>query len=164
MTIWFAFAIFLYLVAAALIIAEVFVPSGGIISICSLACVIAGVAIFFNHSTLAGWIGIFTAIIMIPVVVIFAYHIFPKTSFGKAVTLKPTERTPGDALPAGESLQQLLGQTGTVISPLRPVGTVDFDGQRIECVAEAGYVQKEKQVKVIRVQGNTVTVRQTEQS
>ena len=55
---WLVLAVLLYLACAALIIAEVFVPSGGLISISALACLIGGVAIFFNHSLTAGWIGI----------------------------------------------------------------------------------------------------------
>lgn len=43
---WLAFAIFLYLACAALITAEVFVPSGGVISICAMACLIGGGNIF----------------------------------------------------------------------------------------------------------------------
>ena len=43
---WFVFAVFLYLACAGLIIAEVFVPSGGLISVCALACLIGGGAIF----------------------------------------------------------------------------------------------------------------------
>ena len=47
-------AIFLYFLCAALLVAEVFVPSGGIISIIALGCLIGGVAIIFNHSNTAG--------------------------------------------------------------------------------------------------------------
>ena len=42
---------------------------------------------------------------------------------------------------------------------MRPVGMCDFEGRRVECVAESGYLQKDKQVKVIRVEGTQVTVR-----
>ncbi|MHC4123015.1 MAG: NfeD family protein [Planctomycetota bacterium] len=156
---WFVLAVFLYLASAALIIAEVFVPSGGIISVCAMACLIGGVAIFFNHSTTAGWIGIVIAIILVPSVVIMAYKIFPKTKFGKTVTLSPPKRKLGDAIPDTEALEKLLGATGQVLTPLRPVGTCDFSGQRLECVAESGYVEKDKNVKVIHVEGTQLTVR-----
>jgi membrane-bound ClpP family serine protease len=44
------------------------------------------------------------------------------------------------------------------------VGTCDFSGRRLECVAESGYVDKGKKVKVIRVQATQLTVRQIEES
>jgi len=161
---WLVFAIFLYFACAALVIAEVFVPSGGIISICALACLIGGMVIFFHHSTTAGWVGIITAVIMIPSVLVVAYRLFPNTRFGKSVTLTPPERQQGDAIPDTAELRELLGRVGTVITPLRPVGMCEFSGQRVECVAESGYVDKGKKVKVIDVESTQVTVRIIEET
>ena len=156
---WLVFAIFLYFACAALIIAEVFVPSGGLISVCAFACLIGGLMIFFHHSTTAGWVGLIIAIMMIPAVLIIAYKMFPKTGFGKSVTLTPPERQAGDAIPDTDELRGLLGAVGVVLTPLRPVGICDFSGQRVECVAESGYVDKGQKVKVIHVEGTQLTVR-----
>jgi membrane-bound ClpP family serine protease len=161
---WMIFAVFLYFACAVLIVAEVFVPSGGLISICALACLAGGIAIFFHHSLIAGWIGIGIAAIMIPAVLIFAYRIFPKTRFGKSVTLTPPKRRQGDAIPDTDKLKDLLGAEGVVLTPLRPVGMCDFSGQRVECVAEGGYVDKGKKVKVIDVESTQLTVRIIEES
>ena len=160
---WLIFAVFLFFLSAALIIAEVFVPSGGLISVCALACLIGGIAIFFRHSATAGWIGIIIAIVMIPSIVIIAYKIFPKTKFGKSVTLSPPQREQGDAIPDTEAIKKLLGAEGAVLTPLRPVGMCDFSGRRVECVAESGYVDKGKNVKVIDVESTRVTVRVIEE-
>jgi membrane-bound ClpP family serine protease len=161
---WLVFAIFLYLVCAVLIIAEVFVPSGGLISLCALACLIGGAFIFFNYNTTVGWIGLGVAVVMIPTLLVFAYKIFPKTRFGKSVTLSPVERQQGDAIPDTSKLKELLGKVGIVITPMRPVGMCDFEGQRVECVAESGYVEKGKKVKVINVESTQLTVRTIEES
>jgi membrane-bound serine protease (ClpP class) len=161
---WLAFAVFLYFACAVLIIAEVFVPSGGIISFFALACLIGGLAIFFQHSRTAGWIGAVVAIVMIPSVLVIAYRIFPKTRFGKAVTLTPPKRQQGDAIPDTAQLKQMLGAVGEVLTPLRPVGMCDFSGQRVECVAESGYVDKGKKVKVINVESTQLTVRIIEET
>jgi membrane-bound serine protease (ClpP class) len=160
---WLVFAIFLYLACAALLIAEVFVPSGGLISICALACLIGGAVIFFQYSTKAGWIGVIIALIMIPSVLIIAYRIFPKTRFGKSVTLTPSERQLGDAIPDTSQLKEMLGADGVVLTPLRPVGMCDFSGQRVECVAEGGYIDKDKKVKVIHVEATQLTVREIQE-
>jgi len=161
---WLAFAVFLYFACAALVMAEVFVPSGGLISICSLACLIGGIVIFFRHSSTAGWAGVIIAIVMIPSTLVVAYKIFPKTGFGKSVTLTPPERQRGDAIPDTPELKEMLGAVGLVVTPLRPVGMCDFSGQRVECVAESGYVDKGESVKVIHVQGTQLTVRVIEET
>jgi len=156
---WLVFAIFLYFACAALVLAEVFVPSGGLISICAFGCLLGGILIFFKHSTTTGVVGIIIAIIMIPSVLVIAYKIFPKTKFGKSVTLTPPQRQKGDAVPDTAELKELLGAVGLVITPLRPVGMCDFSGQRVECVAESGYVDKGKKVEVIDVESTQLTVR-----
>jgi len=161
---WLIFAVFLYFACAALIVAEVFVPSGGLISICALACLVGGIVIFFQYSVIAGWIGIGIAAIMIPSVLVVAYRIFPKTRFGKSVTLTPPERRQGDAIPDTDRLKELLGAVGVVLTTLRPVGMCDFSGQRVECVAEGGYVDKGKKVKVINVESTQLTVRIIEET
>jgi len=156
---WIVFAVFLYLVSALLLVAEVFIPSGGIISILSLGSLVGGLAIFWKHSYTAGWIGIIVALVMIPTVLIISYRIFPKTKFGRAVMLQPPKRDLGDAIADTEKLKGLLGKQGVVITPLRPVGMCDFSGERVECVAESGYVDKGKIVEVIRVESTQLTVR-----
>ena len=160
---WLVFAVFLYFACAALIAAEVFVPSGGLISICAFACLMGGILIFFRHSATAGWIGVGVALVMIPSLLVFAYKVFPKTRFGKSVTLTPPKRDRGDAIADTRELKELLGAVGVVLTPLRPVGACDFSGRRVECVAESGYVNKDEKVKVIRVQGTQLTVRVIEE-
>jgi membrane-bound serine protease (ClpP class) len=161
---WLIFAVFLFFVCAVLIVAEVFVPSGGLISICALACLVGGIAIFFHYNMIAGWIGVVIALIMIPTMLIFTYKIFPKTRFGKSVTLSPPQRRQGDAVPDTDELKDMLGAEGVVLSTLRPVGMCDFSGRRIECVAERGYVEKGKKVKIISVESTQLKVRIIEES
>lgn len=161
---WIWFAIFLYFACAALLIAEVFVPSGGVISICAFACLFGGIYIFYKHGTTACVAGVIVAIIMIPTVLVIAYRIFPRTKFGKGVILARPHRRQGDAVPDSGKLNELIGATGVILTPLRPVGMCDFSGQRVECVAESGYVDKDKKVTVIGVESTQVTVRVVEES
>ena len=156
---WLVLAVLLFLACAALLIAEVFIPSGGILSIFSMGCLMAGLVIFFRHSTAAGIIGIIVSLVMIPIVLVMAYRLFPKTKFGKTVMLSPPERSKGDAIPDTDSLKDLLGAIGSVITPLRPVGMADFDGSRVECVSESGFIENKKNVKIIKVEGTQLTVR-----
>jgi membrane-bound ClpP family serine protease len=161
---WLLLAVFLYIACAALIVAEVFLPSGGILSVCALACVVGGVAIFFHFSTMAGWLGILVAIVMVPALLVGAYKVLPKTRFGRQVILARPIRERGDAISDTPDLIKLLGQEGAVLTPLRPVGMCDFAGRRVECVAESGYVPKDNRVTVIRIEGTQVTVRVVEET
>jgi membrane-bound ClpP family serine protease len=156
---WLLFAVFLYVVSAGLIVAEVFIPSAGLLAICAIACLVGAVWLFFQHSVAAGWAGLVIGLIMVPSLLVLAYKILPKTRFGKRIILAPPVRDRGDAIADAPALGELLGRTGRALTVLRPVGQCDFDGRRIECVAESGYVEKNRTVKVIRVEGTQVTVR-----
>ena len=159
---WLAFAIFLYLICAALIVAEVFVPSAGLLSLCALICLGAGVTIFFRHSMVGGWIGLTVGIIMIPSLLVVAYRVLPKTRFGRAVMLAPPSHRQGDAFSDAMELTGLIGRTGIVITPMRPVGRCVIDDRKIECISERGCVGKGDVVRVIGVEGTKVTVRSME--
>ena len=152
-------AVILFLLCAALLVVEVFVPSFGLITICAMGALAGGLVIFFNHSPIAGWLGVFVAVLMIPTVLFMAYKLFPKTRFGRNVSLAGPNRAKGDAIPDTEQLEQMLGLFGRVTTPLHPVGMCDFSGQRLECVAESGYVDKDQTVEVIKVEGTQLTVR-----
>ena len=159
MAFWIVFAVFLFFASAFLLVVEIFVPSFGLLTISSLACLAGGVAIFFQYGNLSGWIGVGIAAVIIPITWITAYRKFPKTQFGRSVTLTGPKRQKGDAIADTPRLKDLIDKIGVVTTPLRPVGTCDFAGQRVECVAESGYVDRGKNVKVISIMGTQVTVR-----
>lgn len=156
---WFILGLCLIILAAVLLVVEIFVPSFGLLSICAIASLAGGIWLFFKESTAAGWIGVGIAVVVVPIVWIITYRLFPKTSFGRSVTLEGPERDRGDAIPDTKDLAKILGETGIVITPLRPVGMCEFDGERLECVAERGYVDKEEKIVVIHVEGTQLTVR-----
>ena len=156
---WIVFAIFLFLLSAALLVAEVFIPSFGLITVCSLACIVGGLAIFFKLNPAVGWCGVAVAIVMIPSVLVGAYKIFPKTSFGKSVSLDMPKKQKGEGISDINELSGMLGRKGITTTVLRPVGMCDFAGKRLECVAESGYVDRGVTVEVIKIEGTQLTVR-----
>lgn len=58
-----------------------------------------------------------------------------------------------------DSLQAMEGQVGVVVAALRPVGVADFKGDRYEVRAEGEFITTGTEVRVIRVEGNKMTVR-----
>jgi membrane-bound serine protease (ClpP class) len=54
---------------------------------------------------------------------------------------------------------ELLGLTGTALTPLRPSGTVVINGHRVDVVTEGGLVDRDTPVKVVAVEGMRVVVR-----
>ncbi|MBN1815800.1 MAG: hypothetical protein JW828_00475 [Sedimentisphaerales bacterium] len=156
---WMAFAVFLFAACAVLLVLEIFIPSFGLLTICALACLGAGIALFFQFGAVAGWLGVGIAAVLIPIFWFIVYKMFPHTSFGKALILGKPDRDAGDGIPDNQQRSQMLSKEGIAITPLRPVGTCDFDGNRHECVSESGFIEKGSIVKVIHVEGPQITVR-----
>lgn len=59
-----------------------------------------------------------------------------------------------------EDLNFFLGKEGKAITILRPAGTADFDGVKLDVVSESEYIQKDTKVKVIKVEGRRIVVRE----
>lgn len=57
-------------------------------------------------------------------------------------------------------MQYFLDKKGTTLTVLRPAGTVDFDGVKLDVVSEGDFIPKDTEVKVIKVEGRRIVVRQ----
>ena len=55
-------------------------------------------------------------------------------------------------------LSPYIGKVGRSLSQLRPVGTCEFDGERLECIAEMGVIDRDQRVKAIAVRGRNLSV------
>lgn len=158
---WIVFAVLLLVICAILLVFEIFIPSLGLLTAMALLCLAGGIYLFFEISPTAGWVGVWTAIVLIPVVWVIVYKLLPKTKLGRVLELKKVEQAMG-GIPDQKHLDTLVGKSGVVLSPLRPVGMCEFDGKKVVCVSETGFVEKQTPVKVIRVEGNKITVRNIE--
>jgi membrane-bound ClpP family serine protease len=149
--------------AGLLFFLEVFVPSGGILGLVSLAVAVAGVVAFWRYSALWGVTSSLVVLVMIPICFNFAIRIMPHTPFGKklilgAATAPDNSGVGGDPARA-PSLESLVGAQGVVLTELRPVGEVRVNGERYEGHAEEGIIEGGSTICVIGVDGDRLTVR-----
>ncbi|MEL6498506.1 MAG: NfeD family protein [Planctomycetota bacterium] len=142
-------------VAVLLIVVEMFIPSGGIIALTAGVVGVAGVVCLFltdRNPVLWGSLGILTLIVLFPASFFLWVKLLPTTSWGQALlgerpeserqTLADREQESRDALRA------LIGEQGTAITPLRPVGTVEVAGSRYDALAEGIAIERGDAVRV----------------
>jgi membrane-bound serine protease (ClpP class) len=55
-----------------------------------------------------------------------------------------------------------IGDWGVAISPLRPSGKARFGDQSLDVVSDGSYVDKGRQIRIVSIQGNRVTVCEVE--
>jgi membrane-bound ClpP family serine protease len=58
-----------------------------------------------------------------------------------------------------EDLEYFLGKEGLAVTVLRPAGTANFDGVKLDVVTEGEFVPKDAKIKVIKVEGRRIVVR-----
>lgn len=154
----------LFAVSLVLVVLELLIPSGGIIAVTAIVVVIAGIVAFFRESTMWGVSSIGVALVLTPIVVHYALKLMPHTPVGRRLILGQTDEDEQQrqALEERQRLdeeQALVGLTGVALTDLRPVGSAQIEGNRIEVLAEGGAISAGTPVRVTAVQGNVVKVR-----
>ena len=158
-------AILLLFVGLALIIMEVFVPSGGLITILSVVAMVASIwcasKAWWGTDPLIWWSYITALVVLIPVCVGGAFYFLPRTSLGRKILLEAPsleEVTPYAA--EQERLQQLVGKHGKTLSLLNPGGLVLVERERMHCESEGMvFIEPDEDVVVSGVKGNRLVVR-----
>jgi membrane-bound ClpP family serine protease len=148
-----------------LLIAELFLPTGGALLVLSLAALVLGVAMTFLYSDdpTTGMITLVGVFIAIPIIASVLMHFWPRTRVGRRFFLNGPEADATLAhMPVNLELEQLRGRFGRAISALRPAGVVDFDGQRVDTITEGMMVDPGQWVRCIEVKSGKVIVRPVE--
>lgn len=156
--------LFLVFLGSLLVLAEVFIPSGGAIGLASAACFLGGVAIAFVRTyqmgvPVVGWLFCLGVVILVPILVVGGFRMLPHTPLGRKIILdgRPQKEAPLLTLPADE----LVGATGVAMTDLRPAGAAEVGGRIVDVVTEGEYVEKGRPLRVVRVEGNRVMVQET---
>ena len=59
-----------------------------------------------------------------------------------------------------EDLSYFVGRTGKTHTALRPAGIAEFDGVKLNVVSDGDFVGAQRSVRVERVEGNRIVVRE----
>jgi membrane-bound ClpP family serine protease len=162
MDFYLTLAYVLIAVGMVLLVAELFIPTGGVLFGLSVGAIVVGVAMTFIHSDNA-YTGVLTLLgvfIAVPVIAGVALHYWPRTSVGKRFFLAgPDEDATVASMPVNVELEQLRGRYGRTVSALRPAGVTDFDGRRVDTITEGMMVDPGQWVRCIDVRAGKVIVR-----
>ena len=151
--------ILLQLVGILVIIAEIIIPSGGILGI--LAAGVFGYSlylVFSQVSATAGMMFVLADLAIIPVLVYFGIRVLAKSPVTLRVRLSKR-----DGVTSQDAAQNaLLGMEGRTVTDLRPSGMAIIDRQRVDVVTRGEYLEKETDIVVTTVRGNQIVVKQKE--
>jgi len=147
--------------------AELFIPSGGLLAtMCGLS-LLGSIAAFFAHDWRWGLVAASVYAAGAPAVIIFGLKVWSASPLARRMILDGDvdDDRPPSQRPAAlrrEQLRRLIGAEGEAVTPLRPVGFVRIQGERIDALAESGLIEAGSRVTVVDVLDDQIKVRAVE--
>jgi membrane-bound serine protease (ClpP class) len=157
-------AICLLVVAFGLVMAEIAIPSFGLLSLLAGGAYTWALVEAFAEGDETGWSFVGLGIILLPVAIGFGLKILPKTPLGRRLLLQ-VPNSAGDSSSGDPSeADRFAGRTGVALSDLRPTGIARIEGERVDVVAGGRYIVKGTDLMVSTVQGNRIVVEERQDS
>jgi membrane-bound serine protease (ClpP class) len=160
--------ILMFVVGLGLLLLEIFVIpgfgvagiSGIILVIASLFLAMVGADPFLDSNVVTmALIKLSVGLVAALVLILVLARFLPKSNFFKKFILSEEEKADA-GYTSRTNLSGLLGAEGIALTTLRPAGTGEFNGKRVDVVTDSEYIEHGKPVIVTAVEGMRVVVRE----
>lgn len=154
-------------VALVLLMMELFIPSGGLIGMMAGVAALGSIVSLFRYDTTWGIVATASYLILGPIVGVFVFRWWLHSPLAKRMILGGPDSLEEDSAMSDAharqerlaQLRQLIGARGVTVTPLRPIGIVKIEGQRIDAMAESGVIDTDTPILVTDVYDNQIKVR-----
>ncbi|MFD1926522.1 nodulation protein NfeD [Sporosarcina siberiensis] len=154
-------SIILFVLGIVLVIAEFFLP-GGIAGIFGSFAIIGSIIMAGgNPMHMAVSVLIALVIALTGMVIIMKFFGKKLHLLNKVVLMDSTDTESGYV--SNINRTELLHRVAKTSTPLRPAGTIELDGERIDVVSEGSYIDRGKSVIIVKVEGSRIVVREPEE-
>jgi membrane-bound ClpP family serine protease len=142
-------------VAALLLIFDLFIPTGGILSILAVGLLLSAVVVCFYINRWLGLASLFALVVASPFVAAGLVAAWKHTPFARRMILDESVTL---ATPRVTPVR--VGSEGTTLSMLRPMGEAEFDGGHVgQATSETGDLPPGTRVRVVHYKDGLATVR-----
>ncbi len=145
----------LQVIGVGVLVAEVILPSGGLLTILTVGIFGYSLYLVFTVSVFAGMIFVMADIIILPTVLIVGFKFMAHSR----ITLRTELSRSAGYATYDEKLTGLAGKEGTAVTDLRPAGTAMIENKRVDVVTRGDYIEKGADIRVSTVEGGRVVVR-----
>ncbi|MBL7778252.1 MAG: nodulation protein NfeD [Chitinophagales bacterium] len=163
--------IIVFALGIVLILLEIFViPGFGVAGITGITLTITGLTLalvrnidfdfsFVSGKSLAISFLMVTVAMALPLALLLAFgqRIFSSALFNRVSVQASMSKEDGYSI-KDNALQQFIGSTAVCSTDLRPAGKIEIGGERLDAVADGGFIEKGNNVRVLRLQGNYLIV------
>lgn len=139
-----------------LMIIEMFAPGFGFAGITGSILLFLGI-ILISQSIIDALLILLILIVLLGIVLFILIRSGASGKLSKTVVLRESLGKKA-GFSGSEDLSAYIGQEGVATSALRPSGSADFKGVRLNVVTQGEYIEKGTKIKVIVVEGSRVVV------
>lgn len=142
----------------ALFIEIIVLPGFGVAGVAGIILVGWGIflmAVDVTQATMA----LVWALVATLVFILVGIKLFKRFNVWKRLTLDTKQQNSQGYVAPRRGLSAYTGKTGTSLTPLRPAGVAEIDGERLDVVTGGEYIPAGAVVEVVRVEGTRVVVR-----
>jgi len=151
----YIFPLFLQILGLLVIIAEIFIPSLGLLTAIALGVFFYSLYIVFTTiSTTAGMMFAGLDMVLVPVLVIGGMKILARSPLALRRELSKQD----GVVSQKEMYEAYINVKGRSITDLRPAGMAEINGQRVDVVADGEYIEAQTPIVVTGVTGNRIVV------
>jgi membrane-bound serine protease (ClpP class) len=163
MTEYLTVAFILIGIGVLLVGAEVVFPTGGFLIVGGLLFIALGVGLICVYGdTMEAAIAMAGVAVGLPVAGFAAVSAWRRMSLGRTLDAGIADASVTN-LPQIRELEHLRGRFGKTVSTMRPSGSVEFDGRRVDAMTEGMMLEAGVWVKCVDVKGGKVVVREMDQ-
>ncbi|WMJ79304.1 NfeD family protein [Clostridium sp. MB40-C1] len=147
-----------FVIGFLLMIIEMFHPGFGFPGAIGGILLIVGV-VFSARTVVQALIMLIIILAVLGITLTVVLKSFSKGRLSKTLVLEDIQKKERGYI-CVEDLNFFLNKEGLTTTVLRPSGTADFNGIRLDVISEGGFIQKEKKVKIIHVEGRRIVVKE----
>ena len=149
----------LFIFGGLLLVLELMMPGFSIPGIAGIVALIAGVLVGSSVLT-TGQLAIIILLVffVIVVMVVLIYRSATKNGRISRLLFLSSKAVKEDGYTSSRNLEDMVGKEGISITALRPSGSGEFDGIKLDVVADGQFIPKGVRIKIAKVEGFRILV------
>lgn len=151
-------SIALLVLAFVLVMAELAFPSLGFLTLCAAGAYAFSLVKAFEVGNTYGWSLVGAGVLLLPVAIILGLRVLPLTPMGKRLFLRAPDTDQIQRGTRDREEENLVDCAGRALTDLRPAGTAEVEGQRVDVVANGKFIPRGAAIKVVSVGGGRIVV------
>ncbi len=150
-------SLIIFVIGLILLVIEAISPGFGLPGISGIVLIVVGIVLAMG-SIQSAIMSLSVAIILTAIITILLIKQGRKIEVFNKIVLSTKHDDEGGYFSAPPKYEY-LDKEGIALTDLRPSGIIEIDEEKLDALSEGSYIQKDSQVKVVKVEGSKIIVR-----